>query len=150
MKPPRVGDAVVRVPDGRGCGATAWLEGSIGTVIGVRGASMDVRPDEPDWHQPTHVSVFTRDGWRHATEEELAKRNAIADASEALRAATEAVAKARDAVVEAARAAAGRWGATPWVPYDEGDSGDITDAVRRLEEAERAEAEARARLEALR
>ena len=72
------------------------------------------------------------------------------DAMQALRAATEAVAKARDAVVDAARAAAGRWGSTPWVPYDEGDSGDITDAVRRLIEADRAEAEARAALEALR
>lgn len=72
------------------------------------------------------------------------------DAMQTLRAASEAVATARDAVVEAARAAAGRWGSTPWVPYDEGDSGDITDAVRHLEDAERAEAEARARLEALR
>lgn len=82
--------------------------------------------------------------------EDLCRTREECEALIVLRAATEAVAKARDAVVEAARAAAGRWGATPWVPYDEGDSGDITDAVRRLEEAERAEAEARAKLEALR
>jgi hypothetical protein len=79
-----------------------------------------------------------------------ARAGSIADAETALGTAREAVAEAREAVIDAARGAAERWGPTPWVPYDESDSCDITNAVRKLEEAERAEAEALARAEALR
>lgn len=68
----------------------------------------------------------------------------------ALAVATEAVAKARDAVVEQARTAAVDAQHTPWVPYTEYESRAITNAVVALLEAERAKAEARARLEALR
>lgn len=82
--------------------------------------------------------------------EHHAKVVAVREAGAALRAARTAVAEARDAVVDAARGAAERWGPTPWVPFDESDSCDITNAVRRLEEAERAEADALAQVEALR
>jgi hypothetical protein len=66
------------------------------------------------------------------------RRNA---AKAALREATEAVAKARDAVVEAARQA--RYGRISGLRQ-------FRITMDALEEAERAEAEARARLEALR
>lgn len=74
--------------------------------------------------------------------ERHAKVVAVREAGAALRAASEAVAKARDAVVDAAKAYV--YGLEQdGVPH-------ILDAVSELEEAECVEAEARAKLEALR
>lgn len=66
---------------------------------------------------------------------------AVREAGAALRAATEAVAKARDAVVEAAK----RWHAT-----DSDVDRALSKALVALYDAEGAETEARAKLEALR
>ena len=73
---------------------------------------------------------------------------AVREAGAALRAATEAVAKARDAVVETAKAWRARLDAGDnWVDTERlGLSG----ALDALSDAERAESEARAKLEALR
>lgn len=79
--------------------------------------------------------------------ERHARVAAVREAGAALRAASEAVAKARDEVVAAAMA----W--EEYEPRDERDDGHIDalqSAVSSLQCAERVEAEARARLEALR
>lgn len=137
-----VGDVVVREPDGRGSGATAWAVGSFGVVTHVGGDGMHVRPDAPDWTPPSEVSIFRRGGgWRHATPEELTRRDTIAEAKALLRTASEAVAKAREAVVEAADL---------WECGQGYRVGLLEEAVRAHRVAVGDEVIARARLEALR
>lgn len=82
--------------------------------------------------------------------EHHARVAAVREAGAALRAASEAVAKARDAVVEAAKRQRASWESLPPPAPDYDDRVNETEeAVRLLIAAERAEAEARAKLEAL-
>lgn len=77
--------------------------------------------------------------------EHHARVAAVRDAGAALRAAREAVTKARDEVV----ARAGAWYEAKYTIVASATAGALEDAVAALYEAEDAEAEARAKLEAM-